>query len=270
MSKQNVNKGRPAPQQTAASKQAATAGGSRTNVSTGNKTAGKTAGAQTTKPVNAQSRPRTAPVPVKRKSGFRLRPLDIALLVAGVLVVGIIVFSTLQAPSATVDAGAAVSASATHVPVGSPAPDFTVTDPEGASYTLSAQKGKVMVLEFIATWCPHCQADAPMFNQLSEAYKGKGAEVWSINATPYGRDYDPQKNKFPPATTNDLKWFREQFQLTHPILFDQKLNSTQLYGVNSYPSIYIVDKEGKVAFEPPADSLPTYEQLTAKVDELLK
>ena len=47
------------------------------------------------------------------------------------------------------------------VSIGDPAPDFTLPGIDGKTYKLNEQKGKVVVLEFIATWCPHCQNDAP-------------------------------------------------------------------------------------------------------------
>src|SRR5438045_1698964 len=130
-------------------------------------------GTSSARATNRQAVGRAAQVPVKRKTGFRLRPLDIALLLAGALVVVFIVLSALQAPVAQVNSNAQITASGTPLALASSAPDFNLPSFDGNTYSLCAQKGKVVVLEFMATWCPHCQADAPMMNQLDAAYKSK-------------------------------------------------------------------------------------------------
>ena len=211
---------------------------------------------------NAQMRPRA--IQGKAKKGFRLRPLDAVLVLAGVLVVAFIVLSAVQVRPVGLNAGVTGGSSGEHVPVGQPAPDFSVQDAAGKDYTLSAYKGNPVVLEFMATWCPHCQDDAPVFTKLNDTYAPKGVQVWGVNATPVGHDHTS------PVTTDDLKWFQETYKTTYPLLFDKALKSTTDYGVNSYPSVYIVDKDGKIAFQPPTDALPTYDQMAAKLDDLLK
>ena len=211
---------------------------------------------------NAQVRPRA--MQSKSKKGFRLRPLDVALVLAGVLVVAFIIFSAVQVRPVGLNAGVTGGSSGAHVPVGQPAPDFTVQDAAGKEYTLSAYKGNPVVLEFMATWCPHCQDDAPVFTKLHDTYASKGVQVWGVNATPVGHDHTS------PVTTDDLKWFQDTYKTTYPLLFDKALKSTTDYGVNTYPSVYIVDKDGNIAFQPPSDALPTYDQMAAKLDDLLK
>jgi peroxiredoxin len=200
---------------------------------------------------------------VKRKTGFRLRPLDIALIIGGIIVVGIIVMSALSAPAQTIDPNATIT-NTNKVPVGQPAPDFTLTDSEGASYTLSAQKGKVVMLEFMATWCPHCQNEAPMYDRLLEAYKDKGVEIWGINATPRNH------TQTGPVSVDDLKWFRETYQTNVPLLFDKTLASANAYGITGYPQVYIVDKQGNIAVQPSSDALFTEEQLRQYLDDLIQ
>jgi peroxiredoxin len=212
----------------------------------------------------AQSRPRA--LPSKAKKGFRLRPLDIALVLAGVLVVGFIVLSAITVPPVGLNSGATGASSGDHVPVGQPAPDFTAQDVTGKDYTLSAYKGSPVVLEFMATWCPHCQAEAPTYTKLNDTYASKGVQVWGVNATPYGHDEQSKA----PVTVDDLKWFKDTFKTSYTLLFDKALKSTSDYGVNSYPSVYIVDKNGNIAYQPPTTALPTYDELAAKLDELLK
>ena len=162
------------------------------------------------------------------------------------------------------DPGASVHAGTQPVPEGQAAPDFSLPGIDGKTHTLSEMKGKVVLLEFIATWCPHCQDEAPAMNDLYTAYNGKGVEFIDINATPYGHDHTS------PATTNDLIWFRNQFRVPFPMLFDKTLKSTADYGILGYPSIYIIDKSGKVAYQPPTDHVPSSDEIAATLDGLIK
>jgi peroxiredoxin len=152
---------------------------------------------------------------------------------------------------------------APQVAVGASGPDFSLPGVDGSTYSLSAEKGKVVVLEFIATWCPHCQADAPMMNRLDAKYKPKGVQIFAINSTPRGH------NNSDPAAMSDLQWFHDSYTVTFPLLFDTELKSANDYGVSFYPSIYIVDKQGKVAFQPPDNELPSNEELSVVIDKLL-
>ncbi|HET9496180.1 MAG TPA: peroxiredoxin family protein [Chloroflexia bacterium] len=217
----------------------------------------------TSSQAGAQRRPVTGTRKPVKKSGFRLRPLDIALILGGIIVVGIIVMSALSAPAQAIDPNATITNS-TKVPVGQPAPDFTLQDPEGNSYTLSAQKGKVVLLEFMATWCPHCQNEAPMYDRLLQKYKDRGVEIWGINATPRNRTQTGA------ATVDDLKWFRETYNTQVPLLFDKTLGSANAYGITGYPQVYLIDKQGNVAVQPPAESLFTEAELTQHIETLLQ
>ena len=163
-----------------------------------------------------------------------------------------------------IDPSASISGDTQPVPEGQAAPDFSLPGIDGKTYTLSGLKGKVVLLEFIATWCPHCQNEAPAMNDLYNAYNSKGVEFIDINATPRGHD-----NKSP-ATTTDLVWFRDQFNVPFPMLFDKTLKSTADYGILGYPSIYIIDKAGKVAYQPPTDHVPSSDEIAATLDGLIK
>jgi peroxiredoxin len=211
---------------------------------------------------------RATQVPAKRKTGFRLRPLDIALVLVGVLVVAFIVLSALHAPVQAVDPNAQLTGNGTPVPMGNTAPDFTLPGLDGKTYTLSSFKGHPVVLEFMATWCPHCQDEAPVINQLNAAYRAKGVQIWDINATPYDHNYEKTQVKNP-ATMDDLQWFHDTYAITFPMLFDKTLKSANDYQVVSYPTIYMVDQNGKIAFQPPATSIPDLATLSGALDKLL-
>ena len=89
----------------------------------------------------------------------------------------------LPAPSALVEGGTAAAASGSSSNDACDANakkanlDFTVNDMNGKSVALSSFKGKVIVLDFWATWCPPCKAEIPGFVELQEAYGSKGLQV---------------------------------------------------------------------------------------------
>src|SRR5438477_18179 len=74
--------------------------------------------------------------------------------------------------------------------VGKPAPDFTLQGSDGNNHTLSALKGSVVTLEFLAVWCPHCQHDAPEMNVIHDTYQGKNVQFLGVLANPFGKNYE--------------------------------------------------------------------------------
>jgi peroxiredoxin len=179
------------------------------------------------------------------------------------------------------NAGAADAPMST-LPIGRPAPDFALPAADGQTYSLGQFKGNVVVLEFFAPWCPHCQADAPMFNELYDAYREKGVQFLAVSATPFGRNYS-QTNQ-DPITMEDIIWFRDTFGVKFPLLFDKEVKVGKDYGVAFYPTVYIVDRNGNVASIPTgtytigADGRPestrqtgmTKDELAAEIDRVLQ
>jgi peroxiredoxin len=176
------------------------------------------------------------------KKGLQVRPLDLGLVALGLVVVMLIVWSMLGNSNMPVP-----------LKPGTVAPDFSLPAPDGKTYSLSQYKGKVVMLELFAPWCPHCQADAPIFNEVYEKYKDKGVQVIAVSASPYGHTYeeDLAANKNPaPISMDDVTWFRDTYKVTFPILFDKDIKVGGAYGLAFYPTVYIIDKEGKIVSEP--------------------
>ena len=131
------------------------------------------------------------------------------------------------------------------LPVGTPAPGFSLQGPTGERVNLSDYRGKTVFLEFFATWCPHCQAEAQHIVAIRQATSTR-IEFLSVNA-----DSEDAASVYA---------FHQYFFLTYPALLDpgQTAGSfngkgsagpvTQAYQVHIYPTFYIIDKEGKVAW----------------------
>ena len=136
------------------------------------------------------------------------------------------------------------------IKAGTPAPDFKLKTPDGKTFKLSQLKGKTVVLDFWASWCPDCRKEAPEVVRLYQQYHPKGVEfvgvsmdtdveAWKQAIQHYGISY-PQ--------VSELKKFRET-------------DIAQSYGVKWIPSMVVVGPDGKV-------QLSTV--LSYKVDKLLK
>jgi peroxiredoxin len=115
--------------------------------------------------------------------------------------------------------------------VNSKAPDFTLKDVNGKTVSLSTFTGKVVLLNFFATWCPPCRAEMPSFNKLSLALKQRGLEVVVISSD---------------RSINDLKDFLEKNKVDFPVLFDADRNVAKQYRVFSMPTTFLINKNGMI------------------------
>ena len=113
-------------------------------------------------------------------------------------------------------------------------PDFQVTDLDGKPLSVASYKGKVVMIDFWATWCGPCIQELPNLMKAYEKYHGKGFEIIGISL-------DNEKEK--------LTTFIKEKNMTWPQYFDGKGWQSDLaakYGVNSIPATYLLDKEGKI------------------------
>jgi peroxiredoxin len=186
-----------------------------------------------------------------------------------IIVVAVLLFTNLnpQSASALTNPGDLNPAGHT-LAVGTRAPDFTLSTIAGKSYTLSNYRGKAVLLEFFAIWCPHCQATAPKLTALDSAFAKKPFQSLAVLASPYGKDYDTSGGTDTRlADKSDMTWFINNFHVTHPSLVDPNFKYVNVYGANSYPTIYILDRTGKITYSHQGDI--DYSTLTAQVNKAL-
>jgi thiol-disulfide isomerase/thioredoxin len=120
---------------------------------------------------------------------------------------------------------------------GDTAPAFAVQTNAGP-FDL-AQVSTPVLLEVFATWCPHCQRETAVLNDLSSKYAGKLAIV-AVSGSPYAIDGSS------PESQTDVNRFGEQFQVRYPLAFDQNLNVAQLYLQGGFPTLVLIDKNKKI------------------------
>jgi thiol-disulfide isomerase/thioredoxin len=116
--------------------------------------------------------------------------------------------------------------------IGIPAKDFTVKMLSGDSFTLSSQKGRVVLIDFWATWCIPCRKEIPRMKRIYAAYRDKGFEIIGISLDRREEDVVNivQKRK--------LRW---KVSCSGDLWSDP---TAKLYGVHKIPSTWLVDKEG--------------------------
>ena len=114
-----------------------------------------------------------------------------------------------------------------------PAPALKLKDLDGRLHDLAQLKGKVVLINFWATWCPPCRREMPSMERLSQALQG---EPFVVLAVDVGEDADTIE-----AFTGQL-----DTALTFPILLDTRSRTMQAWKVAGLPTTYLVDKQGRI------------------------
>ena len=114
--------------------------------------------------------------------------------------------------------------------VGAPAPDFTLIDLMGRQHALPDYHGKVVLLNFWATWCGPCRVEMPSMDVLYQDLKPEGFEILAISSDPEGS-----------VVTQP---FAESKGLTFPILHDPDYRVSGQYGVRTLPMSFLVNRRG--------------------------
>lgn len=120
-----------------------------------------------------------------------------------------------------------------------PSIDFTLQDQYGQAHTLSDYKGKTVFLNFWATWCPPCKAEMPDIQKIYESYEQEGEEalvVLGVAAPNTGGE----------GSEEEIQAFLEKNGYTYPVLMDTTGEVFASYGISSYPTTFMIDREGNV------------------------
>ena len=147
-----------------------------------------------------------------------------------------------SAPQATAaPADSSANSADSEAPV--PAPDFTLVDQNGETHTLSDYKGKVVFLNFWATWCPPCKDEMPDIEALYEAQGFNAGDVVVLGIA------NPKTDEYPnnsDGTVQDVTDFLSQNGYTYPVVMDTTGEVFSAYGITAFPTTFMIDKDGNV------------------------
>lgn len=161
------------------------------------------------------------------------------LLLAGIAIIAINFFEEDAAP---IDTGKSTSSStaqetslAEGLSQGQTAPDFTLTDQNGDNVKLSDYRGKKVILNFWATWCPPCRAEMPHMQEFHENNADGDVVILAVNLTAQDNGEEA------------IRSFIDEFGLTFSIPMDETGSAAQAYQIRTVPTTYILNTKGEIA-----------------------
>lgn len=113
------------------------------------------------------------------------------------------------------------------------APDFTLEDSQGALIKLSSFRGKVVLLDFWATWCTGCKKEIPWYMEFQDKYKNEGLSAIGVSL-----DDDGWKS---------VKPFLQEHKINYPIVIGDWDTMGKSFSFNAMPATLLIDRDGKVA-----------------------
>lgn len=148
------------------------------------------------------------------------------IILITILAAGIVIFAVLGSKTETRD-------------LSKKAIDFTLTDQYGDRHTLSDYEGKVVFVNFWATWCPQCRNELPAFQKIYEEYGKNKKDVIILGI--YAPNFDKE------GSSKEVKSYFKGQGLSFPILADEDTKAFTDYAISGLPTTVMIDKSGKEA-----------------------
>ena len=114
------------------------------------------------------------------------------------------------------------------------APAFELADPDGQPIRLADYRGKTLIVNFWATWCPPCRAEMPSLQRAWEQVRGDGIELIAINVG---------------ESEGTIQRYLEQVPIGFPLPMDRDSKVVQQWPIRGLPTTFVVDPEGRLAYK---------------------
>jgi len=163
-------------------------------------------------------------------------------------------FRWLRAACAPLLALVTLLAAATPLAPSAPAPDFTLRTLDGQKLRLGEQRGRVVLVNFWATWCGPCRQEMPHLNKLYEKYKAKGVIVLGVMTDNPGE--------------SDLLNFQSDYEMSYPVVRGNSDIITAFNYPQALPTTFVFDKGGHRVGRATVGAIRP-ETLSAQLDELV-
>lgn len=134
-------------------------------------------------------------------------------------------------------------------------PDFTLKTLEGQEITLSGLKGKVVLLDFWATWCGPCKESIPHLTQIYKNYRDKGFELIGMSTDKAG-------------DVEMVRRFVKSMEIPYPIIMTPD-EVARNYKITGLPTTVLIDREGKIREKIVGYNSAIGQQILSKVEELI-
>ena len=172
-----------------------------------------------------------------------------AQVIAVGIVTGLVLLLAIALPLRSAESGAASSACAQTANL-----NLNFKDIQGKSFALSDYKGKVVLLDFWATWCPPCRKEIPGFIEMYNSYRSRGFVVIGVSMD---------------DSTSDIKKFAKRYKMNYPILLGAGRDDLEpAFGQLPLPTAFVIGRDGRICAK--HDGLTPKEDFEREIVPLLE